>query len=146
MRRSAWSPSKPGTPVAENNKPVTHETQTPGKRAVTRGRLASRLTAGPSFLRGPLSRSKDRLIVVRQGRYVVIEERVIVLRADIFQQGPILLAPEALHRRPLRGERSWILDCDHIFQHLAAIDPFEALDDVELLGVRSPVIVDEGLG
>ena len=71
-------------------------------------------------------------------------ERIdVVLGADNFGQRLALGTRVSLHCVPWRGESARIFDMDLHLEHLAALDHAEALDDMEFVGVRRAVIVDE---
>ena len=82
---------------------------------------------------------------MRERRYFVAEEEIVVGFAKIFNQRAWAYAPPMLDRRPGHVESARIVDGDEYLQRLAAVDHLEALDDVQLLSVRRAIIVDECL-
>ena len=75
---------------------------------------------------------------------MVVEQMLVVLGADFFEH-LLLHPPISPDRRPGLIESVGILHPDVHFQHLTAVGQFPALRDVELLGVRRAVRVDDGL-
>jgi len=87
--------------------------------------------------------SEVRLVGAGERRDVVAEEEVVVGFADVLDQRAAIDPPPMLDRRPRHVEGARIVDRDGYLQRLAAVGHLEALDDVNLVGVRRAVIVDE---
>src|SRR5262245_15902455 len=75
-------------------------------------------------------------------RHVVIEENLVVLRANELGQRP-LTALIALVGLPGPIERVWILHRDIHFQRVAAVDQVPALRHMKFLGVRRAEGIDD---
>jgi hypothetical protein len=87
--------------------------------------------------------SKIRLL--RHRRAVVDAERVdVVLGANVLRQGAVhtIVLPQRL---PGLVERTGVINGQEDFQLLASVDQPPAFRDVQLVGMRGAIIVDEGL-
>src|SRR5258706_3455619 len=89
-------------------------------------------------------RSKIRTCCCRHRANIEIENVLVVLGAAVFLDRSACGAIPALYGRPGHVEGVRVLDPDRVLELLAAIDQLEALDHVQLLGVRRAVIVDKG--
>ena len=86
---------------------------------------------------------KNRVSCPRQRGHAEIEVVEIVLGAGAFGQRPALYQAEPLDRGPWRGKRAPVFDRDQDLDGFSLIEDLVALDDVQRLGVRRAVIVDE---
>src|SRR5882672_7657201 len=103
---------------------------------------ATRLRKCPSFM--VLTSQLPLEIRIARGRDVIVKQMLIVLRADVFGDLP-LRTPVAPHPRPRLMEGVRIVHREGCFHHLAVVDYSPALYDVELVGVRRAVNVNERL-
>jgi hypothetical protein len=93
-----------------------------------------------------LTPSEIRLVGVRNRLHVIVEKADIVFSADFFAQWALLDTPVTLESGPWRREGAGILDIGNRFQRFSALDDAVALDDMQLVGMRCAVTVDEGPG
>src|ERR1700730_13380044 len=87
----------------------------------------------------------SKILLLRHRRAVVDAERVkIVLGADVLRQGPVhaIVLPQRL---PGLVERVRVIDGHKDFQLLAVLDEPPAFGDMQLIGMRSAIIVEERL-
>src|SRR5215467_204550 len=75
-------------------------------------------------------------------RHMVVKEIRIVLSADLFV-GLLLHPPIAPHSGPRFVEGVGVLDSEDNFHRFAPVDHSPTLHDVQLLGVRGAVDVDD---
>src|SRR6516225_6739073 len=90
------------------------------------------------------ARSEIRLVGVRHRLHVIVEKAGIVFSADFLAQRTLLDAPVTLERGPRRREGAGVLDIGNRFQRFSALDDAVALDDMQLVGVRRAITIDEG--
>src|SRR5438046_3094497 len=104
---------------------VTHAETFPGYRC-----------AHPGYARrNPLAgRRRSEVRLVRH-RHVIVEQMLVVLGTDFLVHLP-LDAIVTLHHRPRRIEGIRVLEGDVNLHLLAAVDQLEALDDMQLVGMR----------
>src|SRR5215475_1962874 len=121
----------------------------PGHPQTTCSITASAMARSPSGASRPSIRVVCRLSDLEIGligyRHVVIEENLVVLRANELGQRP-LTALIALVGLPGPIERVGILHRDIHFQRVAAVDQVPALRHMKLLGVRRAQGSDDSFG
>jgi len=93
----------------------------------------------------PLTHSKVRLARGGDRLDVVVEELRVVLGANLLVQRAAVGAAILLPRVPRHGEGARVLDMDVDRDRFSAFGEAEALDHVQLLGVRRAERIDIGL-
>ena len=93
-----------------------------------------------------LALSEIRLVGVRHRLHIIVEKVDIVFSANFLAQRTLLDAPVTLERGPRRREGAGVLDIGDRFQRFSALDDAVALDDMQLVGVRRAITIDEGPG
>src|SRR5205823_6178190 len=87
--------------------------------------------------------SEIRLVCLRDRDHDVAQEAEIVLGAVVLLERTNLSAAPALDGGPARVEGARIVDSDRRLERLATVEELEPLHDVDLVGVRCLIIVDE---
>src|ERR1700730_4989255 len=111
----------------------------PSRRHTLAGAMPTR--SGLSFDRGRLAALEIRLV---RDRDVIVEQMPVVLGADLFEHR-LPHARVTLDGRPGLIVSVRVLDPDAHFHRLAVVDLPPALRNVQLLGVRRTVTIDERL-
>src|SRR5215470_3699132 len=83
---------------------------------------------------------------MRNRFHIVVEKGGIVFGANIFAQRALLDAPVTLERGPRCREGARVLDMGNRFQRFSTLDDAVALDNMQRLGVRRAITIDEGPG